>query len=185
VVLKLAAEISRFSLRSRLYTAPYTYFDLATGGGQTGYELVLFRRFLMRMAERLARRLGAAGLITGDSLGQVASQTIENLATASRPVTLPLLRPLIGFNKQEIIEQARRIGTYEISILPYKDCCALIGRHPRTRSRPEQVERLEAEKLPDYEKLMDDTFADMTRYDFECGQLVGTDTDPWGSSDKA
>ena len=182
VVLKLAAEISRFSLRTRLYAAPYTYFDLALKGGHSGYELVLFRRFLMRMAERLAGRLGAAGLITGDSLGQVASQTIENITTASQPVTLPVLRPLIGMNKQEIIEQARRIGTYEISILPYKDCCALIGRHPRTRTRPEAAARLEAELFPDYGKLMNDTFADMVRYDFECGRLVGTETDPWGIS---
>lgn len=179
VVLKLAAEISRFSLNTRLYTAPYTYFDLALSGAQTGYELVLFRRFLLRMAEQLARRLHAAGLVTGDSLGQVASQTIENLATAGEPLNLPLLRPLIGFNKQEIIEQARRIGTYDISIQPYKDCCALIGRHPRTRSRPEPVQRLEAEKIPDYEKLMADTFADMTRYDFECGRLTSVEETPW------
>jgi thiamine biosynthesis protein ThiI len=182
VVLKLAAEISRFSLRSRLYAAPYTYFDLALKGGHTGYELVLFRRFLMRMAEKLAGRLGAAAVITGDSLGQVASQTVENITTASEPVTLPVLRPLIGMNKQEIIEHARRIGTYEISIQPYKDCCALIGRHPRTRTQPEAASRLETEMFPDYEQLMEKTFADMVRYDLECGRLVGTAEDPWGQA---
>jgi thiamine biosynthesis protein ThiI len=182
VVLKLAAEISRFSLRTRLYAAPYTYFDLALKGGQTGYELVLFRRFLMRMAERLAGRLGDTAVITGDSLGQVASQTIENITTASAPLTLPVLRPLIGMNKQEIIEQARRISTYEISIQPYKDCCALIGRHPRTRTQPEAASRLEAEMFPDYERLMEQTFADMVRYDLECGRLVGVAEDPWGKA---
>lgn len=182
VVVKLAAAVSRFSLGCRLYAAPYTYFDLAMRGGHSGYELVLFRRFLMRMAERLAGRIRAAGLITGDSLGQVASQTIENLTTASTPITLPVLRPLIGMNKQEIIDQARRIDTYDISIQPYKDCCALIGRNPRTRSREEPVARLEAELFPDYAGLMDDTFADMTRYDFECGSLVGVDENPWDNS---
>ena len=182
VILKLAAEISRFSLRTRLYAAPYTYFDLALKDGHSGYELVLFRRFLMRMAERLAGRLGAAGLVTGDSLGQVASQTIENITTASAPLTLPVLRPLIGMNKQEIIEQARRISTYEISIQPYKDCCALIGRHPRTRTRPEAAARLEEEMFPDYERIMDQTFADMVRYDLECGRLVGMAENPWGKA---
>lgn len=182
VILKLAAGISRFCLRTRLYAAPYTYFDLALKGGHSGYELVLFRRFLMRMAERLAGRLGAAGLVTGDSLGQVASQTIENITTASAPLTLPVLRPLIGMNKQEIIEQARRISTYEISIQPYKDCCALIGRHPRTRTRPGVAARLEEEMFPDYEQIMDQTFADIVRYDLECGRLVGTDENPWNEA---
>ncbi|MEJ2760738.1 MAG: hypothetical protein P8126_04180, partial [Gammaproteobacteria bacterium] len=79
----------------------------------------------------------------------------------------------------------RRIDTYDISIQPYKDCCALNGRNPRTRSREEPEARLEAELFPDYERLMDDTFADMVRFDFECGRLVNTDEDPWGNAGKA
>lgn len=174
VVFRLAREISRFSLSTRLYAAPYTYFDLALQDRKSGYELVLFRRFLMAMAEQLARRLGAGALITGDSLGQVASQTIENLTAASSHIAMPIMRPLIGMNKQEIIEQARAIGTYEISIQPYKDCCALIGSNPRTRSSHEKLQQLEQQVFDDYDKMMEDTFRDMEVCEFLCGEFVGT-----------
>lgn len=169
VVAQLARELSRFCLRTRLHVVPYTFFDLALTGDQEGYELVLFRRFLLRCAEHLARRIDAGALITGDSLGQVASQTLENLAAAAAPIGLPIFRPLIGMNKQEIIEQARRIGTYEISIQPYKDCCALIGRHPRTRSDHAHLCRLEEKLFPDYEALIRDTFRDALCLEFDCG----------------
>lgn len=172
VVARLAAQVSRYSLRTRLYIVPYTYFDLALRGEPTGYELVLFRRFLMRSAEHLARHIDAGALITGDSLGQVASQTLENLAAASAPVTLPILRPLIGLNKQEIIELGRRIGSYEISIEPSKDCCALIARNPRTRSDDARLSRMEAQLLPDYPDLLRQTFAETLCLEFDCGELV-------------
>jgi thiamine biosynthesis protein ThiI len=172
VVGRLAAAISRYGIRTRLHIAPYTFFDLALTGEPTGYELVLFRRFLMRCAERLATQVGAGALVTGDSLGQVASQTLENLAAASRPVTLPVLRPLIGMNKQEIIELARGIGTFEISIEPYKDCCALIARNPRTRSEHEKLTQLEAELFPDYEALLRATFAEMIHLEYDCGEIA-------------
>jgi len=172
VVARLAARVSRYSLRSRLWLAPYVHFDLALPGDRTGYELVLFRRFMARVAERLARRIGAQALVTGDSLGQVASQTLENLVSGSRSVSLPLLRPLLGFNKQEIIELSRRIGTYETSIEPYKDCCALLSRKPRTRSRHEDLEALERELLPDYEGLLDRTLADAARLELDSGRVA-------------
>ncbi|MEX2525036.1 MAG: tRNA uracil 4-sulfurtransferase ThiI [Gammaproteobacteria bacterium] len=173
VVFRLAREISRFSLRTRLYTAPYTYFDLALQDRKSGYELVLFRRFLMSMAEQLARRIGAGALVTGDSLGQVASQTMENLTAASQHIQIPVMRPLIGMNKQEIIAQARSIGTYDISIQPYKDCCALIGQNPRTRSRHEQLQHLEEHVFDDYDRMVEDTFRDMMCYEFRCGEFTG------------
>ncbi len=171
VVFRLAREISRFSLHARLYAAPYTYFDLALKDRNSGYELVLFRRFLMGMAEQLARRIGADALVTGDSLGQVASQTIENLTAASQHIQIPVMRPLIGMNKQEIIDQARSIGTYEISIQPYKDCCALIGQNPRTRSRHEKLQHLEEKVFDDYDGMIEDTFRDMACYEFCCGEF--------------
>lgn len=173
VVGRLAARLSSFALRSRLFVAPYTHFDLALAGGErSGYELLLFRRFMVRVAEALAPRIGAQALVTGDSLGQVASQTLENLVSTGAAGGLLALRPLIGLNKTEIIEVARRIGTYEIAIEPYKDCCALLAPHPRTRSRPQVVARLEAERLPRYEALVEATLADMCELAYDCGERV-------------
>lgn len=172
VIVRLACQLSRFTQHSRLYVVPYTYFDLALTGQQTGFELVLFRRFMMRAAALLAEKVHAQALVNGDSLGQVASQTLENLVSSSRPVCIPVLRPLIGTNKEEIITEARRIDTYEISIQPYKDCCALISRHPKTRSKHEQLNDLEISLFGDYEKMIEDTFGDMVCLEFRCGELV-------------
>lgn len=130
VIARLARQVSRYAQNCRVYIVPYTYFDLALAGQRSGYEMVLFRRFLMRTAEIQAQRIKAQALVSGDSLGQVASQTLENLVSVSRAIDMPIFRPLIGSNKNEIITLARQIGTYEISIEPYKDCCALIAQHP-------------------------------------------------------
>lgn len=173
VVVRLAAQLSRYTLRSRLFIAPYTYIDLALSGRHTGYELVLFRRFLMQVAERLAGEIHAQALVTGDSLGQVASQTMENLVTASGPVKIPIFRPLIGFNKQEIIDLARLINTYNTSIEPYKDCCALISRQPKTRSTEQVIAELEQALIPDYEQVIRNTLEDMVCIEFKCGQITG------------
>ena len=173
VVARLARQLSCYTLSSRLFVMPYTYFDLALQEGKrTGYELVLFRRFMLRCAEHLANNIRAGALVAGDSLGQVASQTLENLVCASAPIHMPIFRPLIGSNKQEIIEVAERINTYGISIEPYKDCCALIAQSPKTRSFDDDMSRLEQERLPDYDNIMAKTFEDMVRFDFDCGELV-------------
>lgn len=171
VVSRLAAQLSRYALNVRLHVVPYTHFDLALRGQPTGYELVLFRRFLMRCGEYLAQHTGSAALVTGDSLGQVASQTMENIAAASKASSMLTLRPLIGLNKQEIIELARRIGTFEISTEPYKDCCALIAQHPKTRSSDARLARLEQELMPDYDKLIQTTFSETLFLEFDCGEL--------------
>ena len=172
VIARLAARLSEYTRHSRLFVCPYTYFDLALGDRHGGYGLILFRRFMMRCAQLLAQRIHARALVNGDSLGQVASQTLENLVSASRAVTIPVLRPLIGSNKEEIITQARTIGTYEISIEPYKDCCALIAQNPRTRSRHEHMEAMERELLPDYEQLIERTLEDMSCLEYRYGELV-------------
>ena len=127
---------------------------------------------MMRCAEVLAGRIHAQALVNGDSLGQVASQTLENLVSASRAVTIPTLRPLIGSNKEEIIAIARRIGTYDISIEPYKDCCALIAQNPRTRSRHEHMTAMEQEMLPEYERLIEHTLQDMVCLEYKFGSMV-------------
>jgi len=116
-------------------------------------RVVLYRRFMVRIAGHLARRSGAKALVTGDSLGQVASQTLENLACVDEAATLPLLRPLVGDDKQDIVDEARRIGTYEISIQPGADCCSLfVPRSPATRARVEEC--LEAEASMDVEAMV-------------------------------
>lgn len=106
---------------------------------------ILMRRFMMRTAEALARKEGCEALITGENLGQVASQTIQSLAATDAVCAMPVFRPLIAFDKAEIIDRARALGTYEISIQPYEDCCTLfVPRHPVTRPRIADVEKTEA-----------------------------------------
>jgi len=108
-------------------------------------RVTVMRRMMMRVAESLADKVGAAAIVTGESLGQVASQTLENLATIEAVTTLPVLRPLIGLDKEEIVNRARRIGTFEVSVLPYEDCCTLfVPAHPRTRPTRGEAERAEA-----------------------------------------
>ncbi len=118
------------------------------------YRVILYRRMMFRIAERLAERENASGLVTGESLGQVASQTVENMRTIEAVTTLPVLRPLIGMDKEEIMDRARKIGTYDLSILPHSDCCSLfMPPHPATKSRELLV--AEDEKKLDVEKLID------------------------------
>lgn len=108
-------------------------------------RVVLYRRLMMRIAERLAKRCRARALVTGEAVGQVASQTVENLAVINAAVTLPVLRPLIGSDKDEISNEARKLGSYPVSIIPDEDCCQLFTpRNPATRARVDQVESAEA-----------------------------------------
>jgi thiamine biosynthesis protein ThiI len=103
------------------------------------------RRFMMRIAEKLAYRHGAGAVVTGESLGQVASQTLESITSTNSVATLPVFRPLIGFDKDEIIEIAQKIGTFETSILPYEDCCTIfLPKKPVTKPRLSAVEKVES-----------------------------------------
>jgi len=107
-------------------------------------RVVVYRRLMLRIAERIAKARGAQALVTGDVVGQVASQTLENLAVVGSVATLPLFRPLIGMDKEEITAEATRIGTYPISIIPDQDCCTLFTpRNPLTRARLADIEAAE------------------------------------------
>lgn len=115
-------------------------------------RIILYRRFMFRIAEALARKIGAVALVTGESLGQVASQTLENIGVVNNAVSIPIFRPFIGTDKIEIIDEAKKIGTYEFSSQPYEDCCSLFTpRHPATKARLQDVEfeesKLDTEKL--------------------------------------
>ncbi|WP_374727440.1 tRNA uracil 4-sulfurtransferase ThiI [Haloactinomyces albus] len=157
----LARRLNRFQGGTRLHVVPIgsAQRSLATAGaGQL--QIVAQRRLIVRAADVLAHRLGAEALVAGDSLGQVSSQTLTNLANTEAVSSLPLLRPLLAFDKDEIMSEARQIGTSEISTLPDEDCCKLI-MPPRvaTHSRPEQLTRLE--KRLDLDELVEKLLANV------------------------
>lgn len=109
------------------------------------YRVILYRRFMVRIASKLAGQLKAPALVSGEALGQVASQTLSNLATVEAASDLPILRPLIGMDKQEIVDKAREIGTFEFSIEPHQDCCSFLQPpNPVTRSIPQELQRVES-----------------------------------------
>lgn len=174
---QLARQLSRFTLRSRLFVVPYTHFDLALSGDQTGYEPVLFRRFLFRVAEAVAKKARALSLVTGDSLSQVASQTIENLIASDKAIDLSVLRPLVGLDKNEIMKLAKFIGTYDISIQPYKDCCALFSRRVKTKTRDRILTSIEGHNLPRYEEMIASSLDDAMWAEYDCGKLVAVHRD--------
>lgn len=132
-------QLTKYTLYSRTHYVPYTEFQMSTLNLKSEYELIIFRRFMLKVGEAIAQKEGYQALITGDNLGQVASQTLENLAVTDQAIAIPVLRPLIGFNKEEIIDIARRIGTYELSIKAYKDCCSIIEKHPKTKANRNKV----------------------------------------------
>ena len=116
------------------------------------------RRVMMKLASRIAEWQGADALITGESLGQVASQTIHALKCTDECATLPVFRPCIGMDKNEIVVISRKIDTFDISIRPYEDCCTVFTpRHPRTRPTPKYAREVE-NMIPDLEKMMDEAF---------------------------
>lgn len=141
----LMALLTPYQLTSRLYLVRFGEIQRRIVlGAPTPLRVVLYRRMMIRIAEELARREGCWGLVTGDSLGQVASQTPENLAVVEEAAHLPVLRPLIGMDKLEITDQAQRIGTFEVSIEPDQDCCRLfVPPHPTTRADVDQIRKVE------------------------------------------
>ena len=141
--------LTRFQYHSQLYVVGFGEVQRRIVTDAPGpLRVILYRRFMARIAAELARREGAKALVTGESLGQVASQTLDNLAVVEEAVAIPVLRPLIGCDKEEIVQQARALGSYDISILPDQDCCSLFGpRHPATFSTVEEIRQAES-RLP-------------------------------------
>jgi thiamine biosynthesis protein ThiI len=143
---RIARLLSNYSFRAKVYLVPFAEVQrhiMVDTPADT--RVILYRRYMMRLAEQIARREKARVLVTGDSVGQVASQTIENIDVISRAVSMPILRPVIGEDKIEIVNLARRIGTYDISILPDQDCCSLfVPKHPETKANLIEIENSEA-----------------------------------------
>ena len=145
-VLQLARELAAYGGSLRVYLVPFTRVQLEIHEKcPDGLGTLITRRFMMRIAEKIARQFGAQALITGESLGQVASQTMEALGCTDAVVNMPVFRPLIGLDKIEITDIAEKIGTYETSILPYEDCCTVFTpRHPKTKPHLDEVREVEA-----------------------------------------
>lgn len=163
----LAGVLNGYQLGSRLYMVPFGNLQkeivLAT---QPEYRVVLYRRFMTRIGERIAGFENARALVTGESLGQVASQTLQNLAAIEDAVAMPILRPLIGMDKDEIIEGAKALGTFEISIEPDQDCCSLfVPKHPAIRSHAGHLRGLES-RLP-VREMIDRVIGETEIIDFE------------------
>lgn len=142
---ELVRVLTRYQYRSTLYLVPFVEIQRRVmTHAPPGYRVVLYRRAMLRIAEAIAEREGAQALVTGESVGQVASQTLSNMRAIEEATPLPLLRPLSGDNKEEIIDLARRIGTYDISIEPYEDCCTVfVPKHPETRANLKTVHQIE------------------------------------------
>jgi thiamine biosynthesis protein ThiI len=155
-VLDLAAILGAYGGGMTVDVVPFTRIQMEIHEKcPDGLGTLIMRRFMMRIAQRLAERHGCLALVTGENLGQVASQTMEALCVTDAVADMPVFRPLIGLDKLEITQMALRIGTYETSILPYEDCCTVFTpRHPVTKPRMEEIEKAEA--ALDVEALVDE-----------------------------
>ena len=160
-VIDLAREMAQYCGKIRLHIVPFTQIQLdIIEKCPENYLTVIMRRIMMRIAEKVSNRVGSAALITGESIGQVASQTMESLVCTDNAVNIPVFRPLIGMDKEEIVTISKKIGTYETSILPYEDCCTIfVPKHPKTK--PQLNEIIEAEKaLENIEEMIDQAISE-------------------------
>lgn len=155
-VIDLASIISRKTGPIRLHVVPFTEIQLAIYEKCPHDQLtIIMRRIMMKIAEAHAEKVKALALVTGEAIGQVASQTIQSLAATNDVCTLPVFRPLIGFDKQEIVDISEEIGAYETSILPYEDCCTVfVAKHPVTKPNLKSVRRFE-ERLTDIDEMIE------------------------------
>ena len=145
-VIELGRLLTEYCGKMTMEVVPFTHIlEEIRDKCPEEYFTLIMRSFMMRIAEQIAQRSNAKAIVTGENLGQVASQTMEAMASTQAVMTLPILQPLIGMDKEEIVERARQIGTFETSILPYEDCCTVFTpRHPRTRPKISEVERAES-----------------------------------------
>ena len=160
-VIELAKIMTQYTGPIRLHIVPFTDIQLdIIDKCPKNYLTIIMRRLMMRIAEKIARESGAMALITGESIGQVASQTMESLVVTDNAVDMPVFRPCIGMDKEEIVTISKKIDTYETSILPYEDCCTIfVPKHPKTKPSISEIQ--EAEKLlTDPEGMMEKAIQD-------------------------
>lgn len=166
-VIELARILAGFCGTVRLCIVPFTDIQLEINKKcEQSYSTIVMRRSMMRLAERIARHTGCMALVTGESVGQVASQTMHALYCTDNAVNMPVFRPVIGMDKTEVIDIARKIDTYETSILPYEDCCTIFTpRHPKTR--PDLDEVIRQEEKVDFDTLENAAFDSMEIVELE------------------
>jgi len=145
-VMDLISILMKGQPRTRLFVVPFGAIQQKiVVAVPAKYRVIVYRRFMVRIAERIAKETGAKALVTGEALSQVASQTLSNLATIEAVSTIPILRPLVGMDKQEIVDEAKLIGTFDVAIEPHDDCCSfLMPRNPVTRTTAQEVDKIEA-----------------------------------------
>ena len=162
-MLELAQLLTPWCGRLTVHIVPFTEIQeqIRMNCPEDHFTLIM-RRFMMRIAEAVAKKAGAKALVTGESLGQVASQTMMALGVTEDVTTMPVLRPLIGMDKEEIVRLARKIGTFETSILPYEDCCTVFTpKHPKTKPKLRDVEQIES--ALDIDALVEEAYAGIER----------------------
>jgi thiamine biosynthesis protein ThiI len=165
-IMRMVKKLKEYSpAKIRLFLVPYGRFYEKSFEIKPKNELVVFRRFIFRIANKITEKEGYLGFVTGDSIGQVASQTLENLYATTDASFHPVYRPLLGYDKREIIDLAKKIGTYDISIEKYRDCCSLVAeKHPATKAKPGAVKR--EEKKINVEKIAEDTMKETEIVEF-------------------
>ena len=166
-VVELARILTRYCGKMTLEVVPFTHIqEEIRDKCSEEYFTLIMRRFMMRIAERIANEWNAKAIVTGENLGQVASQTMEAMASTQAVIDLPVLQPLIGMDKEEIVQYSRKIGTFDTSILPYEDCCTVFTpRHPRTRPKVSEVAA--AESVLNVEALVEEAFRGIERITVE------------------
>lgn len=177
---RLAEIISGYGLRTHINIIPFTEVQMQIKKkAPENFSTLMLRMCMMKVASMLAKRIGADCLITGESLGQVASQTNENMAVTESMAELPLYRPLIGLDKEEIIETAKQIDTYETSILPYEDCCVLFSpKHPILRASVEEAQKIYKEM--EIDELVKKAFDDRVLKRYEASGYIAS---KWGTKE--
>ena len=160
-VVDLARLVARYSGPIQLHIVNFTDIQLYIYDQCPHEELtIIMRRYMMKIAERIAKETGCSGLITGESIGQVVSQTMQSLAVTNEVCTLPVYRPLIGFDKQEIVDVSEKIDTFETSVLPYEDCCTIfVAKHPVTKPNLNVIKKSETKLQEKIDEMMEEAVA--------------------------
>jgi len=145
-VVDIVNVLSKYQFKTKLYLVPFENIQKEIIKEiNSRYRMIIYKRFMLMIAEKILENENAQVLVTGDAVASVASQTLENLDAIYKSVKKPVLAPLIGFDKEEIIQIAKKIKTFELSILPYEDCCSfMIAEHPATKSDPEEIKKIES-----------------------------------------
>jgi thiamine biosynthesis protein ThiI len=167
---KLLKQVSRYAGSIEMHTVPLTKVQEAMRD-RCPEELftILLRRVMMKISTRIANETKSGALITGESLGQVASQTLSALAVTNEVCTLPVFRPLIGFDNEEIVQVSKKIGTYETSILPYEDCCTIfVAKHPVTKPKADVIRK--------HEHYLDEKIDEMVERAIETDEIINVST---------